>query len=365
MQLFFHHVGQVGAAEDFPKTVFRRVPISVVRDHVPDEVQIKEQLIGELVNEFPDGWFNCWGTPSGSVSVIKKLSVDDAVLLIETTANEGSIPVLCFVQSFPNTMLPSLSKHLWGDARFTYIFFFTTTVLNYNWQQLCEDLGYKPNYEPRGQFLKVAESRILENGWKGVSDFVNYLLNNYPGGSEITYEHIKTKVIKETPSKDQNYVFETEAELSRFYRLAESPPILIDETEVMPQIVKVTPRDAAFRGSIRQMYGNRCAVCQLSLETPDQSPEVQSAHIYPKAQKGYDDPRNGICLCRLHHWALDVGWFSITDHLTIILRDSLPSEDSYDFIRRYEGRKIAVPLHDHLAPHPLFLSAHRKLHGFE
>jgi predicted restriction endonuclease len=40
-------------------------------------------------------------------------------------------------------------------------------------------------------------------------------------------------------------------------------------------------------------------------------PEVQGAHIYPKGRDGSDDLRNGICLCRRHHWAMDAGWISI------------------------------------------------------
>lgn len=365
MQLFFHHVGKHGAAEDFPKTVYRRIPITVVEDHVPNEVDSKKQLLDELQGNFPDGWFNCWGVPTGASPVIRNLTAGDCVLLLETTAEEGPIPALCLVKSFPKMMLPALSQQLWGDAGFPYIFFFATTLLNYNWQQFCADVGYKPNYDPRGHFQKVADSKILGGGWDGVSAFVTYLLNHYPGRREVVYEHIKENVIKEAPSKDEEYTVDTKDEINQIYQLALSPPTLIDESQNIPKLVAVTPRDAAFRGWIREMYGRRCAVCQLALVSPNGTPEVQSAHIYPKAKKGSDDPRNGICLCRLHHWAFDVGWFSISDDLTIIVRDTLPQEESYNFLLKYLGRKISAPLQEHLAPAPLFLSAHRNLHGFD
>jgi hypothetical protein len=36
----------------------------------------------------------------------------------------------------------------------------------------------------------------------------------------------------------------------------------------------------------------------------------QAAHIVPKNKNGTDDPRNGLTLCRAHHWAFDAGLFT-------------------------------------------------------
>jgi len=41
------------------------------------------------------------------------------------------------------------------------------------------------------------------------------------------------------------------------------------------------------------------------------------------------------------------------------------SSEEYDFIREFDGQKVAKPLREELSPHPLYLGAHRKLHGFQ
>ncbi len=125
------------------------------------------------------------------------------------------------------------------------------------------------------------------------------------------------------------------------------------------------PRNAAFEIGVKRVYGFRCAICGSGLRTPDQKPEVQSAHIYPKRLDGSDDIRNGICLCRRHHWAMDAGWISIDDDYTILVREGLPDHDDYRFIREYEGASISLPSVAESAPDTIYLHEHRKLMGFE
>jgi putative restriction endonuclease len=92
---------------------------------------------------------------------------------------------------------------------------------------------------------------------------------------------------------------------------------------------------------------------------------VQSAHIYPKARDGSDDVRNGLCLCRRHHWALDVGWIALADDYTILVRDTLPDKTDYDFIRDYSGQPISQPEPPELAAALLFLREHRRITQFD
>ena len=101
------------------------------------------------------------------------------------------------------------------------------------------------------------------------------------------------------------------------------------------------------------------------MRSPGGEPEVQSAHIYPKKRKGKDHPQNGLCLCRRHHWAFDVGWMSLSDNYKVLVRDDLPEQEDYEFIRKYAGTKIQLPADKKAAPHPVFLQAHRELMGFE
>ena len=132
-------------------------------------------------------------------------------------------------------------------------------------------------------------------------------------------------------------------------------------------------RDSALPDQIKALYNNSCAICGISLLPPSNkkiSPkyttEAQCAHIFPVSEGGRDDVRNAICLCRLHHWAFDVGWFTISDNHTIIIRNDLPREEQYTNIRKYAGKKLVIfpPIID-LYPHSCYLTAFRKKMGFE
>ena len=140
---------------------------------------------------------------------------------------------------------------------------------------------------------------------------------------------------------------------------------LTKEDYLEPVQVSLRHRNAKFRVLVRRAYNSKCAVCGSNLRSTWGEPEVQSAHIYPKRLKGKDHIRNGLCLCRRHHWALDAGWMSLSDDYTILVRNDLPEQEDYEFIRRYAGIKILLPADTKAAPHPVFLQAHRKLMGFE
>src|ERR1044072_9806095 len=158
MKLYYHHAGILGAKEDFKKTVFSSVPISVVMNNVSDSNPHKSEMLRVLRANFPSGKFNCWGAPASNI--ITKLEVGDAVLLVESTGNSGRVPVLCLVVGFWKDDLRDLSRALWGNEKFRYIFFFHTEKIDLTWNELRENLGYKPNLNPRGQFCPVAASAL-------------------------------------------------------------------------------------------------------------------------------------------------------------------------------------------------------------
>jgi len=125
-------------------------------------------------------------------------------------------------------------------------------------------------------------------------------------------------------------------------------------------------RDSTFTDDVRTAYDERCAVCNVRRVTPRSDPdsEVEAAHIYPKRKEGVDDVRNGIALCKLHHWAFDNGWFSVTDDYEIIVADA-PDRDGYEEFVNLAGELIRVPDDKGQRPHPKFLREHRALHGFD
>ncbi len=74
------------------------------------------------------------------------------------------------------------------------------------------------------------------------------------------------------------------------------------------------PTSAAFRRKVRNAYNSTCVVCgiQLPLSMHCRVPGVDSAHILPWATHDMDIVPNGLCLCKLHHWAFDQQLIAIT-----------------------------------------------------
>ena len=89
-------------------------------------------------------------------------------------------------------------------------------------------------------------------------------------------------------------------------RDGESPFVLEGEITRSNRSVVDRPNQQRFKFAVLGLYGAACAVCDLAI--PDL---LQAAHLRGKAEKGADDPRNGLVLCALHHLAYDRGLFAI------------------------------------------------------
>lgn len=129
-------------------------------------------------------------------------------------------------------------------------------------------------------------------------------------------------------------------------------------TEVRQRI-----RDAVFRRLVRQIYDESCTICGRHRETPDGNPEVEAAHIYPKENGGPDVVQNGLALCKLHHWAFDNGWLSVSDDYEILVKEA-PDRDGYHEFKQLEGKRLELPDNDAVLPEPMYLEQHRELQGF-
>jgi hypothetical protein len=158
-------------------------------------------------------------------------------------------------------------------------------------------------------------------------------------------------------------------------KLVESPkPENYDPFDRGKKIVKTTRefalRNRAFRQAVVEAYTYRCAVCGLKLKSPDSLLwEVEAAHIVPHYFFGRDDVCNGIALCHLHHWAFDVGWFTVLDDYRVQVSpqiDRLPSDcgrlEGFEFFRALRrGRvKLYLPKRGEIYPHHNAIRWHRE-----
>jgi putative restriction endonuclease len=154
----------------------------------------------------------------------------------------------------------------------------------------------------------------------------------------------------------------TQHEKTELEEALTSEPQLTDDEEQFTESRR-RARDAAFTQPVRDAYNKQCAICGSKRESPDGDPEVEAAHIYPKSENGSDDIRNGIALCKLHHWAFDSGWLSLTDNHEIIVKEA-PDQNGYHSFKQLEGRQIQLPNKQEAHPHPMFIKEHRRIHGF-
>ncbi|MBS1616280.1 MAG: HNH endonuclease [Bacteroidetes bacterium] len=93
---------------------------------------------------------------------------------------------------------------------------------------------------------------------------------------------------------------------------------------------------------------------------------MQAAHIVPHNVNGKDDLMNGIALCRLHHWAFDVGWFGIEDNFSITLSrnwKALPENfgkfTGVEILPHNSSKHLMLPKEPNVYPHAAALTWHR------
>ena len=87
-------------------------------------------------------------------------------------------------------------------------------------------------------------------------------------------------------------------------------------------------RSAGFRQAIMGMYDYTCAVCELRIVTLDGESVTEAAHIIPFSVSKNDDIRNGISLCKLHHWAFDRGLISLSETYKVIASELMSERGS-------------------------------------
>jgi putative restriction endonuclease len=76
------------------------------------------------------------------------------------------------------------------------------------------------------------------------------------------------------------------------------------------------PAGAKFRRKVREAYNSTCIACGVTLPITNEIrvPGVDAAHILPWATYDLDVVKNGLCLCKLHHWAFDQFLIAVLPH---------------------------------------------------
>lgn len=132
-----------------------------------------------------------------------------------------------------------------------------------------------------------------------------------------------------------------------------------DDPEFHEARMRRIARAKAFSSKVLPLYGFRCAVCGNGL-VGDGTWEVEAAHIVPRGYKGVDDARNGLALCRSHHWAFDRGLFGIGADGKVVVSPDAAAKSQNGHLVPFSGKPIRDPSNPAMRPHPDALAWHLK-----
>ncbi len=109
------------------------------------------------------------------------------------------------------------------------------------------------------------------------------------------------------------------------------------------------------------LYNYTCAVCQLRIVTMDGESATDAAHIIPFRISKNDDVRNGISLCKLHHWSFDKGLISLSRNYRVVVSRLIVEQGPMEWkLTTLRGKSILLPEHDQLHPAQDALDWHRE-----
>lgn len=125
-------------------------------------------------------------------------------------------------------------------------------------------------------------------------------------------------------------------------------------------IVQRRVRSELFQHSVRTAYANSCGFCGQGLLTPSQIPEVEAAHIIPRRANGSNDARNGLALCRSHHWAFDQLLWTLAEDNKIVIRRSVRRMSENEKLAARIGKVLLLPDERRLSPATQAIEHHRQ-----
>jgi putative restriction endonuclease len=161
----------------------------------------------------------------------------------------------------------------------------------------------------------------------------------------------------------------------------------VDVDRIEQEDIKIRLREAAlwrrwaagrtsahkFRRAVRDAYNSTCVVCGIRLPLSDlcRVPGVDAAHILPWAKYELELVSNGLCLCKLHHWAFDQQLISIQhdgDTYSVVVTDRAAKAldvSALGLLKQHEGPvpNDRLPALQDDRPRPQFLAKLYELLG--
>ena len=154
-----------------------------------------------------------------------------------------------------------------------------------------------------------------------------------------------------------------------FEGAADSPEIAaLAEDQATYRLARETGRSARFKNEVVTGYKFTCALTGYRLTTVDQAGIVEAAHIHQHAKSRNNDPDNGLALTPTAHALFDMGLWSATDDLHVIVKPAAIFQEESPLggfsLRSLAGRSLVIPANSKIRPNSMHLKWHRSQHGF-
>ena len=162
---------------------------------------------------------------------------------------------------------------------------------------------------------------------------------------------------------------EIEGLIAERQQITEYGQLLISEVEhpfslqepTVPTPKEEPIRSAGFRQAIMGLYDYTCAVCELRIVTMDGESATDAAHIIPFRVSQNDDVRNGVSLCKLHHWAFDKGLISLSTTYRVVVSSLVVEQGPMEWrLTKLRDKSILLPEQNQLYPAQDALAWHRE-----
>lgn len=120
-------------------------------------------------------------------------------------------------------------------------------------------------------------------------------------------------------------------------------------------------RDPQFRRRIMTAYEHQCAICGFDVRLGSVQVGLEAAHIMWHQAGGPSTENNGLALCVLHHKLFDLGGFTVTSHLNVLISEQLHGRQGFrESLLVFHGQPIRHPQNPNYLPERKYLTWHEQ-----
>jgi putative restriction endonuclease len=102
-------------------------------------------------------------------------------------------------------------------------------------------------------------------------------------------------------------------------------------------------RKGVFKKVVPRLYGYRCCISELKIDSLFDIAMVDACHIIPFSTSFDDTIKNGISLCPNLHRAFDRGIITIDQNYKVVISQTFVENLNVYGIRQFEGKTISLP----------------------